>query len=86
VGARGLPRRSKAKRPTDAVADAKIVELTLKSLEYLEREVEIYTASPGNHAEVIRILKALADYGGDDGPVRDVGSARKDAFRLDSSS
>jgi len=72
------PRASQAKK---ASVTQRAEDLLEKAISYLEREYEIYAASPGNHQEIIRIAKALETFtrqvGKGDGPT---GPSPKDKF------
>ena len=65
MGERGRARNSKkprAPRGKKASVERRAEELLEKAISYLEREYEIYAASPGNHQEIIRISKALETF------------------------
>ena len=65
MGERGRVRNSKKPRVSRArkvSIEKRAEELLEKAISYLEREYEIYAASPGNHQEIIRISKALETF------------------------
>lgn len=55
---RGINRKSKVKTPK--APDERITAAQAKALDYLENELELCIGVPGNSAEVMRIMKALA--------------------------
>lgn len=52
------PPKEEEKSPTEQMN-----ELLTESLDYLRKELSVFTSAAGNHAEVIRIAKALRDLG-----------------------
>ena len=57
MAARGQVRNSKKKRQPSY--DARVNQLLKKSLDYLERELDLYTEAGGNASIVIQIANAL---------------------------
>lgn len=83
---RGHARNSKkpalsTSRPTDERVEA----LKQRAVDYLEGELAIFSASPGNYQDVVRILKALDTYAPSPGTpsTRDARESLRDRFRLD---
>lgn len=74
--ARGIARKSKRKAPKPN--DERVADLTKVALDYLEAELDITVRTPGNAAEVMRIIKALTALRGNDG---NNGLAGEDALR-----
>ena len=66
VAGRGIKRNSK-KQPEPRDPGAQLEEMSSKALGYLEGELKLYTSSPGNFAEVTRILRALKQLSADTG-------------------
>jgi hypothetical protein len=56
-----------------------------RALDYLEAQLKLYIASPGNDAEVARILRALKEFSRDEpAPKSDGRSALQGQFRFGS--
>ena len=72
MGSRGIARRNKNHPPLaeedlpveslQSLTDKKVRNLENKAVTYLEEELRILTSTPGNFAEVARILKILKDH------------------------
>ena len=58
-----LPKKPRAAKLSDLSAQ-KVDALEHKAVTYLEKELAILTSTPGNFAEVARILKILKDHKG----------------------
>jgi hypothetical protein len=81
VPGRGVVRRTKRKRDPDKV----ISMMERRALDYLETELKINIASPGNDVAVSRILRALKEFKRDEAPAQstDGRSALQRQFRFD---
>ena len=97
-GSRGTARNSKKKPLPDLteedlypesvkdITEQKVESLELKAVSYLERELAILTSTPGNFAEVARILKILKDHkGGKGAPAQSKAPDSIRAWSLDGS-
>ena len=67
MSGRGLTRNSKVKRRTRAeILDDEsahtLARLERQAIKYLEEELKLLTATPGNFAEVSRVLKLLKEH------------------------
>ena len=70
----------------ESITDQKVEDLELKAVSYLEREIAILTSTPGNFAEVARILKILKDHkGGKGAPAQSKAADSIRAWSLDGS-
>ena len=59
---RGVVRRPKRKTPRKRDTPGKASRMERRILDYLEKDLDLYTSSPGNHVEVAHILKTLRTY------------------------
>ena len=66
-----------------ALSTQKVDALEHKAVTYLERELNILTSTPGNFAEVARILKILKDHRGPKGEVRSGSSSSIKSWSLE---
>lgn len=62
MGDRGLARHRKRPK-ADRSPDEQLGDLMEDAINYLRDELATYTASAGNHTDVIRIVKALKELG-----------------------
>ncbi len=67
----------------NSLTDKKVDALEHSAITYLERELKILTSSPGNFAEVARVLKILKEHKAKSDPLRAKATHKARAWSMD---